>query len=247
MEHDPDAPAIVLSPHLDDAVLSAWTVLRGPVEVLVVNLCTAVPPAGVLGAWDRVLGGEDSAELMKLRLAEDREALALAGRRAIALDLLDEQYREVLLDAGDLRRALEPRVERASAVYAPAGLGGHGDHVAAREAALSLARDAGALVFLYADLPYAVRFGWPHWVTGEEEPGTLRPDARWDEHLVTASCPRSALMPRVTTLSEDEAARKLRALRAYRTQFAALDGGSLGLLSNPRIIGFELLWEVREN
>jgi LmbE family N-acetylglucosaminyl deacetylase len=244
MEHDPGAPAVLVSPHLDDAVCSAWAVLREPGELLLVNVCTGVPEPGVVGAWDRVLGAEDSAALMRERLAEDAEALELAGRQATGLGALDDQYREQSLDPAELRDGLEREADRASALYAPAGIGGHGDHQAAREAVLAISRDSRVPAFLYADIPYAVRFGWPHWVSGEPELAHLRPDARWEEFLATASCPRSALTPRTVALSEDEAALKLRALETYRTQFAALNAGPLDLLRNPRIHRFELLWEL---
>jgi hypothetical protein len=48
----------------------------------------------------------------------------------------------------------------------------------------------------------------------------------------------------VVRLAPEAAERKLEAMRAYRTQFAALDGGSIGLLRNPLIHGFEVFWEV---
>src|SRR3954468_1605952 len=47
----------ILSPHLDDAVLSCWHVLTGPGEVAVVNVFAGVPPAGApVGWWDRLSG-----------------------------------------------------------------------------------------------------------------------------------------------------------------------------------------------
>ena len=85
MRYEPDAPVAVLSPHLDDAVLSAWSVLRRPGDVRVVNVCTAVPPPGPAPPWDQLTGARDAAERMRERLDEDREALAKAGREAVAL------------------------------------------------------------------------------------------------------------------------------------------------------------------
>src|SRR5262245_1504842 len=148
---------LILSPHLDDAVLSAWCDLPGAV---VANLCTAVPPSGAIGSFDRTKGAADGAAFMTQRLAEDRAALAMAevGTR-LELGFLDAQYRDGPLDPDAIRAAL-PSAER---ILAPAGLGGHPDHLAAREAALA----TGLPVTLYADLPYAARVGWPAWVTGE--------------------------------------------------------------------------------
>src|ERR1700689_2859366 len=41
---DPSAPALVLSPHPDDAVLDCWSLLAGDRDVIVVNLFTGLPP-----------------------------------------------------------------------------------------------------------------------------------------------------------------------------------------------------------
>src|SRR4051812_22456275 len=124
MRHQPGAPVAILSPHLDDAVLSAWSVLRAPGDVVVVNACDAIPPAGTLGPHDRVKAAQDSAAFMELRRAEDRAALALAGREAIGLGLLEAQYRDGPLDPGGLAAALAVGLPAASALHAPAGLGG---------------------------------------------------------------------------------------------------------------------------
>lgn len=43
-------------------------------------------------------------------------------------------------------------------------------------------------------------------------------------------------------LEADERAAKLDALRCYRSQFAALDGGTVRRISNPAVLGFEVRW-----
>jgi hypothetical protein len=53
------------------------------------------------------------------------------------------------------------------------------------------------------------------------------------------------LSARVCALGSVETALKLRALEAYRTQFAVLNAGPLDRLRNPEICGFELHWDVR--
>src|SRR5947208_3206705 len=86
----------ILSPHLDDAVLSCWHLLAGPREVAVLNVFAGVPPAGEpAGWWDRLVGDPDAdaATVVRARRAEDRAALALAGRAATNLGFLDRQYR----------------------------------------------------------------------------------------------------------------------------------------------------------
>lgn len=236
LRHDEAAPPLVLSPHLDDAVLDCWSVLTQPGRLNVVNVFAGMPPAGRTTHWDRIVGASDSAELMRRRIEEDREALALAARTPVNLDFLEHQQREdsrpPKLKALD--KALTKVVPAASRVYAPAVLGTpHPDHVRVRAYARACAA-AGMRVLLYADLPYAVVYGWPHWVTGDARDPHLDVDAYWSE--------RPAGEPRVVALDEAQAAAKLDAMRAYATQFPSLDRGPIGLLSNPKVHRFEVFW-----
>ena len=53
-------PLAILSPHLDDAVLSCWHVLEGPEQARVINVFTADPPPGTPPPWwDRLTGASD--------------------------------------------------------------------------------------------------------------------------------------------------------------------------------------------
>ena len=77
---------VVVSTHLDDAVLSCYREL-GP-ETIVVTVFAGIPPPGEPGSWDRRTGATDSTARMRERRTEDIEALALSGSRAVHLDLL---------------------------------------------------------------------------------------------------------------------------------------------------------------
>lgn len=229
---------LVLSPHLDDAVLSAWCDLPGAV---VANLCTAAPVPGVIGEFDRPHGARDSVAFMAARHEEDRAALALAGvAERLELGFLDAQYRDGGLDPEEVRAALPV----ASAILAPAGLGGHPDHVAARDAALIAARENGVAVSLYADLPYAARIGWPAWVTGAPPRPHHVPEARWELYFAGLPWPRAELVARALALDSVARAAKERAVRAYATQFEVLNGGPVNRLINPDVLGFEVRWDV---
>src|SRR5205085_7027158 len=122
--------------------------------------------SGVLSPWDRLTGATDSRTRMLERQREDRVALGRAERDATSLDFPETQYRDGPLESAALRDALETIVGGVARVWAPAGIGGHDDHIQVRDVALELARRGGPPVTLYADLPYAVRFGWPGWVSG---------------------------------------------------------------------------------
>ena len=237
-------PVVVLSPHLDDALFSLWSVVTGREDVLVVNVCTGIPPPGPVPWWDRVTGATDSAELMRLRLAEDREALALAGREPVGLGLLDAHYGGSSVTASEVARRTAALVKEASSLYAPAGLGGHADHRATREAAFRLVEGSGIPVRLYADFPYAVRFGWPHWVSGETRELYRTPDAEWEMWLADVPCGPARLRPRVRRLSDAEVGERLSAMRLYQTQFAATNGGPIGRLESSYVLRFEVIWEV---
>jgi LmbE family N-acetylglucosaminyl deacetylase len=220
-------------------VLSAWSVLRGAGWVGVVNVCAGSPPNGVLADWDRLTGATDSAARMAERVAEDRRALGLAGIEPRNLRYLDDQYRGgEPLPAAELELDIGRAAAGADVVHAPAGLGGHPDHVAVREAALSLAARSGVSVVLYAELPYATRFGWPGWVTGADP----TPETGWERHLSAVSCGPERLRPHVRSLTEEGAAEKARALREYQTQLPALEAA--GRVTRPEVSRWEVGWEV---
>ena len=236
LRHDGGAPPLLLSPHLDDTVIDCWSVLTADGELNVVNVFAGVPRPGRTTHWDRIVGASDSAELMRRRIEEDRVALARAGRAPVNLGFLEHQQREDRRPPplGELDRAVTAAVPAASRLYAPAVLGTqHPDHLRVRAYALACAA-AGMPVELYADLPYAVVYGWPHWVTGDARDPHLDVDAYWGE--------RPPGEPRVVALDDAQAAAKLDAMRAYATQFPSLDRGPVGLLSNPKVHRFEVFW-----
>jgi hypothetical protein len=230
---------VILSPHLDDAVLSCWQVLTEPGELFVVNVFAGIP--GNLRApawWDRYTGATDSAARVRERIDEDREALALAGRTAVNLGFLDEQYR-------DDEQALDPLIEEigrllpaGATVYAPAAFASHTDHALVRAAALRL-RAAGFDVSLYADLPHANVHGLPAWVRNSHRPASKDlVGAAW-EHALAGS---GAMGPTVHELDPDAHSRKLAAVAMYGTQIGALAELVGRPLSDRDALGYEVVW-----
>jgi LmbE family N-acetylglucosaminyl deacetylase len=240
----PDGPAVVLSPHPDDAVLSAWSVLRAPGELTVVNVFAGVPDVGLPRRADRLVRATDSRAHVRARLAEDREALALAGRTSLNLDFLDEQHRHADPEAAELEAELTEQLPQASALYAPAGIRGDRDHELVRDIALDLGRRNRVRVVLYAELPQAVHYGWPAWVTGDVPDETLDPEVDWELALGAAAVDRDSLVPAIARLEPPAAAEKLRALGCYRSRFSLLNRGPLGLLDHPRVLPFEVSWST---
>ncbi len=231
----------ILSPHLDDAVLSCWSLLTGEEDVFVLNVFTGAPAAGSgVRWWDRMTGAADSAVRMGERLEEDRAALALAGREALGLGLLEAQYRD-RNETPDLFGSISSALPPGCTVFAPAAMGEHDDHALVRDVALALFR-SGVAVTLYADLPHAIVRGWPSWVAGAA--GIPRVDTEWELALRGAGLNGNATDARVHQLDADSLARKIEALRAYATQFPALDAMAFRPLLNPGTLPYEVFWPL---
>lgn len=245
LRFDATAPALLLSPHWDDAVFDCWALLRSDDDLTVVNVFAGTPSAGRLTRWDRVTGASDSNTRAHERIAEDKQALAQAGRSAVNLPLLDAEYREPgpAPSLSDIDRALTERVRLTSRVYAPAGLGTNADHKLVRWYSRTL-MSAGIPVSLYADLPYCVVHGWPHWVDGSERDPHRDVDAFWRTFLTDVPELEELRRARVKRLDDEDATAKLAAMRIYGTQFSSLDSGGAGVLSNPAIHRFEVIWDL---
>lgn len=240
---DPHAAVLILSPHLDDAVLSCWSMLSDSGPVAVVNVFAGIPDTPALSPWDRLSRAGEARERMRERLKEDAEALAKTGRTPMNLELIDDEYRNILRrpSLAQIDAAVAGRVPRASRILAPLGVR-HPDHKLVQRHAIQLSRK-GFPVTLYADVPQAAQYGWPHWVTGEPENPHLDPEILWDDALTRAAAV-TVSEPRVERLSTAASHAKLEALGAYRTQFAALDAGSVGILRNDLIRDFEVFWDL---
>jgi LmbE family N-acetylglucosaminyl deacetylase len=232
---------LVLSPHLDDAVFSCFHVVGGPGEVDVVTVFAGVPEAGgEVPRWDRITGARDSAERVRERIEEDRQALALAGRTGRYLEFIERQYVGVQPSVEELEASLG-EISSSTEVVAPAGIGGHSAHVLVRELGLRLAAGGHATSF-YADLPYATEFGWPGWVSGADPDPFLDVDAAWRAEADPLY--EGGWVPEAVALTGDLAARKLAAVRAYRTQVSALDAGPQQRLTNPELLRYEVVWRT---
>ena len=231
--------ATVLSPHPDDAVFSCWHLLAGRQDIRVVNVFAGAPRnPSASGWWDALTGAADAPTRVAERIDEDRRALAHAGRRATNLRFVDAQYRRRHPSRTALARAVG--AVATAVVYAPAGLSGHPDHLLVRDCALGL-RGSGIEVRLYADMPHAVVFGWPGWISGEGDGRYLRPERLWNWWLGSAGLDvgsmRADLHPMNGLLDSKRAA-----MAEYRTQAPAL-----ALLVPEEQLGYELVWSIAED
>lgn len=163
-------PDVILSPHYDDAAFSlgAW-IARHPGGTLV-DIFTR--SGFVVGADLGVPDAETVERVSAIRQAEDRAFSSAHGLEVIELGLEEPSLRGrhsrdragVDDDVGQLREPLWQVLDRlvaggGQAVFCPAAIGGHVNHIATRRVAIDWARARGRLENLrfYEDLPYAAR------------------------------------------------------------------------------------------
>ena len=231
---------VILSPHLDDAVFSCWKLLTRD-DGLVITICAGLPSGRTRPAYyDRLSGSSSPHERLRERREEDAAVLEAVGARYVHLDVLDAPYRRRRGAAVTIAEMVQELIPGGANVFGPAAIGGHPDHLLVRQVALAF-QERSNMVSLFADLPYASRYGWPSWVSGERGSPYLDVDAYWERWLSTIP-ERNLLVPVVHVLASGEQRRKLEAMRMYRTQFPAIEEGPSRRLSHPRRISFEVTW-----
>jgi LmbE family N-acetylglucosaminyl deacetylase len=168
---------IYLSPHFDDAVLSCggliWEQARAGTAVEIWTVFAGNPPPGPVSVFAQsnhaLWGTNGGEETVALRKVEDQEAAAQVGAELVHFDIPDCIYRrspdgiplyqETVLtpphpaDQGlpkQIAAALTSELLPEDSLVCPLTLGGHVDHVLARQAAESLRRP----LRYYADIPY---------------------------------------------------------------------------------------------
>ncbi len=213
----PPSPLVVISPHLDDAILSCAGLLAARPGSTVVTVFTArAPLQHPLTDWDRRCGFDSADAAMTCRLAEDREALGIVGAVGRALGFLDCQYTATADQDAPL---ITERLFHLLASLAPASVAMplgvfHCDHERVSDATLMIC-DAlpGVAWFGYEDVPH------------RERPGVVQ--ARLSQlHArgVTATPVRLDV----------DAASKARAIQAYASQLKGLESTALELAVQER-------------
>jgi LmbE family N-acetylglucosaminyl deacetylase len=213
--------ALVVSPHLDDAVFSCGDWLAGHPDALVATVFAGVPD-GMAGLtpWDAACGFLDAQQAVAARRIEDSAALAALSASALWLDFLDSQY----LDSpshGALREALCGVLDRTvpGTVLFPAGLF-HSDHVLVHAAMLALISARSQLSWImYEDALYRRCAGWLQ--------------SRLADLLGAGFCATPVAAPAAATCG------KRAALACYRSQLRALG-------QPPDLVAPEGYWRVEK-
>jgi LmbE family N-acetylglucosaminyl deacetylase len=155
----PGRRLVVVSPHLDDAVMSLGATIASAtacgVRALVVTVFANDPDeAGRAGQWDTRCGFLTAAEAATTRRAEDRRACSLLGADPVWLPFGDSDHP---LDATpeDVHAALSSLVDESDVVLLPGWPLHHPDHALLADALLTRTPLA-ATVGVYVEQPYAV-------------------------------------------------------------------------------------------
>jgi LmbE family N-acetylglucosaminyl deacetylase len=148
---------IVVSPHLDDGVMSCGQFLSTRPGSVVITVFAGRPPDGRWGSWDdRCFElGEDP---LTVRWAEDRLAVEEIGSTSLHLGFLDDQYGPPPA-VGDITEALAEATSgiAAGSWLVPLGLR-HPDHLLAHRASVALlTRQGQADWIVYEELPYRLQ------------------------------------------------------------------------------------------
>ena len=83
---------MIIAPHLDDAVLSAWSLINSANADLVLTVFTGAPRPAVVTDWDRMCGFADSTEALESRRAEDDAAFEGLPVTRRSLDRVESHY-----------------------------------------------------------------------------------------------------------------------------------------------------------
>lgn len=118
-------PILVLSPHLDDAVFSAWSLIDRPGSE-VWTVFAGIPDEDVVTEWDRRNGYSSGASLIRTRRTEDD--VALQGITHRHFDFLERAYTTRALQKDDMHSLVLAVAEWAldhpnGVVAVPAGAG----------------------------------------------------------------------------------------------------------------------------
>lgn len=201
---------VVISPHLDDAVLGCTHLLAAHPGTTVVTVFAGRPATypDPMERWDALCGFQPGDEVHAARRAEDAAALELLEARPVWLDFVEHSHlpRTEWVRGEDLAAALEAvlRATDPTAVVAPFGLA-NPDHDATHDAAMLVRqRYPEPAWFCYEDMGY------------KHIPGLLA--SRIARLFVAGTWPTPAALP----LAVDEA-RKRAVVDCYPSQVRALE------------------------
>ena len=161
-QFQPSGPALVVSTHLDDAVLSCGHFLSFHPDAVVLTVLAGAPEKLREGYNANTTGELYAPDAVQKRREEDAAAMEyLSVRSPIWLGLYDNDFVHRFRrrrDHSEIMRQVRGAIQdsEATSVVTPLGLV-HSDHIAVADVCNSLAADSELEWFIYMDMPYAQR------------------------------------------------------------------------------------------
>ncbi|MGA2527527.1 MAG: PIG-L family deacetylase [Acidimicrobiales bacterium] len=152
------APLVLISPHLDDAVFSCSQVLLAHPGTTVISVFAGRPPDGRWSEWDEkcFLPGQDPMTVLR---EEDRQALQCLGATPVHLPFLDVEY-GTTYEIEEIADAIAAQLDALGpeSVLIPLGIQ-HLDHVTTHRAVVRLIRERPQIRWIiYEELPYRLEY-----------------------------------------------------------------------------------------
>jgi len=222
---------IILSPHLDDAVISCFANVIQK-DALVITIFGGVPKPGTSKIWDKVCGESDSVLMVKKRIAENKAALNFVKAELINLDFLDAQYRNDKQDITQIVKKIISLTNSNDQFLAPLSaskLFNHADHKITCNVGLELLKQQRKVSF-YPDRPYM------------RMPKVISDN--YNKYLTNRSQERLGIGEvklKFIRLSNDEVKLKRQTMMMYKTQYKMTNLMSLNELKHTLYREYELI------
>ena len=221
-------PVLVISPHLDDAVLSCGQLIKSRHDTTIMTVLAGFPPGTHAGWSGRTTGLPVARDANLKRREEDQRASHALGARTTWIDLPAQEYGPAESPSErvlEIRRAVVAAVAATEvrSVFLPLGIT-HSDHVTVSDVALLAVLDSNLESYVYMDMPY-----------GQARPGRVRRRLR---HIRRTF----AVDPLISFTGDLET--KAEAVKAYSSQVGELEQG-FGRYFNRIFTDPEKYWRIR--
>ncbi|OGH15192.1 MAG: hypothetical protein A2860_04205 [Candidatus Levybacteria bacterium RIFCSPHIGHO2_01_FULL_37_33] len=147
---------IIISPHFDDACISAFAQLGK--KSLMITVFSGFPKIEQRTKWDIFCGFKNSTEAISKRREENVKVAKYIGFQTIDLGFVDWQYNQKNNKETIKRKIIEViKLYPSAIIFCPMSFGGlveHSDHVLITEIILEISSHLKSPPFFYADLPY---------------------------------------------------------------------------------------------
>ncbi len=229
---------IIISPHFDDAALSAWTILDNfgkKKDIKLLTVCGGIPKVEYnVSSADIKCGFSTASEAAITRIKEDLNFCSTLNIKPIHLDEFDYPYtgrkkRETIISK------INTYIKDNDIVYAPLGIGNHPDHIVVRDAILNISLSKNINLFLYFDFPYA---------------STVNISKSYVKDLGLNDSIQKKLLKNEMVfkniLTDTQLNKKINNLTIYNSQIKMLESNYPKLMQKPGILNIEYFMEVKK-